>query len=335
MANIGDVAREAGVSRSTVSYVLSGKRTISQETKDRVHAAIQRLDFSVRSSARALATARTMNIGVVVQFHHSEFQPALAAYLVALSDAARESGYGLQLITDSDGVRAVRSAIAGRQVDGLVLLNVVSDDPRVDPIETADFPAVLVGMADGSSLDAVDLDFASGAQTLVNHLHEKGHRKVTFVRWPQEIYQAGHTFATRFERAARARARRLGVTLVDHYCRPEPAEIRQDLRDLLDRRDGSTALLVHNDGAVAMLPTVLHEAGLEVPRDLSVVSLHSSELADFFALPYTSVESQPELVAQSAVRLLTQRMSGQIETTTSHMLVPPQLTDRGSVCTLS
>jgi DNA-binding LacI/PurR family transcriptional regulator len=332
MATIGDVAREAGVSRSTVSYVLSGKRSISQETKDRVYAAIELLDFSVRSTARALATSRTMNIGVVVQFHRAEFQPALATYLVALADAAREEGYGLQLITDSDGVGAVRHAIAGRQVDGLVLLNVVADDPRVDPVEEAGFPAVLIGLADGSGLDAVDLDFASGAKMLVSHLHEKGHREVTFVRWPEEIYSAGNTFAVRFERAARAGARRLGMTLVDHYCPPEPAQIRRDLRELLERAP-TRALLVHNDGAVAMLPTVLHTLGIGVPEDLSVVSLHSAELTDYFALPFTSVESAPELVAQSAMRLLVRRLAGETSGTTSHILVPPQLTVRGSVAT--
>jgi DNA-binding LacI/PurR family transcriptional regulator len=330
MTTITDVAKAAGVSRSTVSYVLSGKRTISQETRDRVQAVIDQLGFSVRSSARALATSRTMSIGVVVQFHRAEFQPALTTYLVALADAARDAGFGLQLLTDSDGVEAVRHAIGGRQVDGLVLLNVVADDPRVDVVEEAGFPAVLIGMVDGSGLDAVDLDFASGAQMLVNHLYDKGHREVTFVRWPREVYRAGNTFAVRFERTAHARARRLGMQLVDHFCPPEPAQIREDLRVLLEDTP-PRALLVHNDGAVAMLPTVLHGLGLAAPEDLSVVSLHSAELTDFFALPFTSVESAPELVAQSAVRLLVRTLTEDPTSETAHMLVPPTLIDRGSV----
>ena len=334
MANIGDVARVAGVSRATVSYLLSGKKRLTPETTQRIEAAIAELGFSVNSGARALATARTMTLGIVVQFHQAEFEPALATYLVAITDAAREAGYSVLLLTDADGPVAVRRAVSSRQVDGLVLLNVLEDDPRFAALTDSPVPAVLIGMpSDTRGIDAVDLDFETSATVLVDHLHEHGHTVVRFVTWPSAIYDAGHTFALRFRRAAHARAAELGVVLLDSPCRDEPGLIREDLTRHLRQADEATALLVHNDGAVAMLPSVLHDTGLRVPQDLSVVSLHSAQLASFFALPFTAVESQARTAADLAVNVLMDRLRGTGPDGVRHVQLPPVLVDQGSVAT--
>lgn len=330
MATIGDVAREAGVSPSTVSYVLSGKRAISAETTRRVHAAIARLDYTVHLGARALRTARTMTLGVVLRFHHAEFEPAMATYLVALADAAREAGYSLQLITDEDAPAAVGRAVREQRVDGLLLLDVLEDDPRLEPLRRTPFPAVLVGMPpDPGPSDAVDLDFAAAAELLVEHLADRGHRHATLVRWAPEVYAAGHTFALRFARAAHARAAERGLALVDHDSPTTPEAVRADLADLLGGDDRPSALLVHNDAAAAMLPTVLHDLGLRAGQDVAVVSLHSARLASFFAIPFTSVESAPERVARGAVELLTSRLD-LTAGAPARRLVVPELVDRGS-----
>src|SRR6201992_4212241 len=91
---IQDVAPRAGVSRSPVSYALSGKRSISRETRERIEAAIAELGFTPHAGARALATAQTMVIGLFVQFMEDEFSPAMLQYVLPISAAAPEGGYG-------------------------------------------------------------------------------------------------------------------------------------------------------------------------------------------------------------------------------------------------
>jgi DNA-binding LacI/PurR family transcriptional regulator len=335
VATIGDVAREAGVSRSTVSAVLTGRKAVTPQTKVKVDAAIEKLSFSVNAGARALATSRTMSLGVVVRFHEAEFSPALATYLVALADAARESGYSVLLLTEPDGIEAVRRAIAGRQVDGFILLNVVEDDPRLEPIAERGYPAVLVGMPqDTRGVDAIDLDFAAAARILVDHLADKGHREATFVRWPDEIYRAGSTYALRFETAALQRAAERGLELLPLTGSVAPEEARNSLRRELSREDSPRALLVHNDAAAAMLPFALHDLGLDVPDLCSVVSLHSAELARLYALPFTSVESEPVGVAQTAVEMLVRRIASGSDPARS-VLIAPHLVERGSVSSVS
>src|SRR5690625_4936203 len=92
MATIADVARLAGVSRSTASYALSGKRSISQEVRERVLAAVEELGYTPNAGARALATAQTRVIGLFAQFLEDEFAPAMLQYMLGVSDTARELG---------------------------------------------------------------------------------------------------------------------------------------------------------------------------------------------------------------------------------------------------
>ncbi|MBE1879035.1 LacI family DNA-binding transcriptional regulator [Myceligenerans pegani] len=331
MATIGDVAREAGVARSTVSAVLTGRKLVLPETRQRVEDAIAKLNFSVNAGARALATSRTMAIGAVVRFHEAEFSPALATYLVALSDAATEQGYSVQLLTERDGVGAVHRAIAGRRVDGLVLFNVVEDDPRLEPITTAGFPAVLLGMPrETRGVDAVDLDFAVGARLLVDHLADSGHREVTFVRWPDSLYAAGATYALRFADAVRQRVAGHGMKLEELACPVGPEQVRAVLGERLRRADAPHALLVHNDAAAAMLPFALHDVDVKTPGGPSVVSLHSSELARLYALPFTSVESEPDAVVRAAVELVINRIADP-GLPVARRLVAPHIVERGGV----
>src|SRR5690349_118866 len=107
VATIGDVARHAGVSRSTVSYALSGKRTISQETRERISRAIADLGFTPNAGARALATAQTMVLGLLLQFHPDEFAPAMLQYVLPVSQGARDLSYDILMVTDPDGAGAV------------------------------------------------------------------------------------------------------------------------------------------------------------------------------------------------------------------------------------
>lgn len=331
MATIGDVAREAGVSRSTVSSVLTGRKYVSPETRAKVDAAVAKLQFSVNAGARALATSRTMALGVVVGFHEAEFSPALAAYLIALSDAAREQGYSVVLLTEPDGVEAVRRAISGRQVDGLILLNVVDDDPRLEPINQARYPAVLLGMPqDTRGVDAVDLDFAAGAAMLVDHLADAGHREAVFVKWPEELYASVSTYANRFASSARDRAERRGLRLVPVAVPVGPEQVRETLHAVLQDPGNPRALLIHNDAAVAMLPFALHDLGLEIPADRSVVSLHAAELARLYVLSYTAVESEPAAVCQAAVEMLVNRIASP-DSPAQKRLIVPHLEAKGSV----
>jgi DNA-binding LacI/PurR family transcriptional regulator len=331
VATIEDVARRAGVARSTVSYALSGKRSISRETRERIHAAIEELGFTPNAGARALATSQTMVIGLFVQFFEDEFSPAMLQYVLPISDAAREAGYDILMVTEADGPHAVHRISSSGMVDGVILLNVAHEDPRLPVMRNMKQPGSMVGLPrTPEGFDVFDLDFAQSGRLLVDHLAERGHRELTLITPREHVYQRGGAYAWRFRDAALQQAASYGIRVRSHFGQTQQPAINQQLHEILDGQPG-TAMVVHNDAVIAALPSVLYSRGLHVPDDLSVVSIFSEDFGRLFSLPYTAVETSPTKLGRLAVQALVQRMtSPEGAITPKVVLVAPHITDRGS-----
>ncbi len=333
MATIGDVARVAGVSRSTASYALSGKRTISADVRRRVEAAVRELGYTPNAGARALATSQTRVIGLLAQFLEDEFAPAMLQYMLGVSNTARELGYDILLATEADGRNALRRMTDSRMVDGIVLLNVAEHDDRLPILREAPQPGALVGLpADCAGVDVFDLDFEDAGRLMVEHLHRLGHRELVLVSQPEHVVERGGAYVWRLQNAATEAARVRGITLHAEFGSAHQPEVGHDLHGLLDAYPRATGLLINNEAAAAALPTVLHERELSAPADLSVVGRYSDEFARTFSLPYSSIESAPDRLGRMAVRELVRRIEGQAGADEPHVVrfVSPELIDRGS-----
>ncbi|WP_166844429.1 LacI family DNA-binding transcriptional regulator [Isoptericola sp. BMS4] len=333
MATIGDVARVAGVSRSTASYALTGKRAISAEVRRRVEDAVRELGYTPNAGARALATSQTRVIGLLAQFLEDEFAPAMLQYMLGISNTARELGYDILLATEADGRNALRRMTDSRMVDGIVLLNVAEHDDRLPILREAPQPGALVGLpADCTGVDVFDLDFEEAGRLMVDHLHRLGHRELVLVSQPEHVVERGGAYVWRLQNAAVEAARTRGVTLHPVFGSSRQPEVGRELHALLDAYPGATGLLINNEAAAAALPTVLHERGLVAPADLSVVGRYSDEFARTFSLPYSSIESAPDRLGRMAVRELVRRIEGEVGHGEPHVVrfVSPELVDRGS-----
>lgn len=327
---IGDVARAVGVSRSTASYALSGKRSISAAVRERVAQVARELGYTPNAGAKALATAQTMVIGLLAQFHADEFAPAMLQYILGVSDTARELGYDTLLVTEADGARALRRISASRMVDGFVLLNVAQDDDRLPVLRGAPQPGALVGKpGDCTGVDVFDLDFEGAGRLMIDHLHELGHRELILVSQPEHVVERGGAYVWRLRDAADERARALGVRLHTVFGESSQPEIGRTLGALLDAHPAATGLLLNNEAAAVALPAVLAARGRS---DLSVIGRYSGEFARMFALPFSSIESAPDRLGQLAVRHLVNRISSPVPPAAPHIveLIPPVLVDRGS-----
>ncbi|MEN2742361.1 LacI family DNA-binding transcriptional regulator [Microbacterium sp. X-17] len=336
MATIGDVARAAGVSRSTVSYALSGKRVISEETRLRIEEAIQALGFTPNAGARALATSHTNVLGLYLQFQEDEFAPAMLQYVLPVSTTARAEGYDLLMVTDTDLVGAIRRTTSSHMVDGVVLLDVTYDDVRLEPLREAAQPAVLIGYArDSAGFDSFDLDFGEAARMAVDHLAERGHRELLLVTPPGHVAERGGSYVWRFRDAALERAARYGLRLSVHAGDSRHPGIAEELDRAFAAHPDATALIVHNDATIAALPRYLGDRGIRVPDDLSVVGVFSQEFGQAFSLPYTAVESLPDRLGELAVAQLVRRIADPATAGAPIVrLIEPGFTDRASTRTL-
>ncbi len=333
MATIGDVARVAGVSRSTASYALSGKRPLSDEVRDRVLRAVDELGYTPNAGARALATARTRTIGLFAEFHADEFAPAMMQYFLGVANTAREQGYDVLLVSEPDGPAALRRILSSRMVDGVVLLNVAEDDTRLPVLREAGQPGSLVGLpADPTGVDAFDLDFEEAGRLMVEHLARLGHRELVLVSQPEHVVERGGAYVWRLQNAAMEEAARRDVVLHAAFAEASQPAVGARLHGLLDTHPDATGLLLNNEAAASALPSVLADRGLRAPDDLSVVGRYSDEFARTFSLPFSAIESEPDRLGQLAVRQLVRRIESAEHAGAPHVvrLISPVLTDRGS-----
>jgi DNA-binding LacI/PurR family transcriptional regulator len=333
MVTIGDVAREAGVSRSTASYALSGKRSISEAVRLRVAEVAKTLQYTPNAGARSLATSQTKVIGLLAQFLEDEFAPAMLQYILGVSNTARELGYDVLLVTEPDGTAALRRISDSRMIDGIVLLNVAEDDARLDVLRAARQPGALVGLPkDTRGVDVFDLDFEEAGREMVDHLHRLGHREVILASQPEHVVERGGAYVWRLQNAAAAAAAARGMTLHTAFAPASQPEVGKALNGLLDAHPQATALLVNNEAAAAALPSVLNARGISSPRDLSVLGRYSDEFARTFSLPFSSIESAPDRLGSMAVRQLVRRIEGEIGPDDPFVtrFVAPEIVDRGS-----
>lgn len=278
MATIKDVAARAGVAPSTVSYVLSGSRKISAETRDAVRAAIAELGYHPRASARTLRSARSDVLVLAVPRDPSKYRAMDGRFAIEVSDAAREHGYDVLLMTDRDGVGGLRRIARSGLADAALLMAVQERDPRVAAMRELGFPVALLGHGDGrdeAELPFVDLDWAAAVALAVRETAAAGHRRIVFWASADHEIDARRGYALHGLAGAREAARACDAEVRVRPSAGDPAELRRRLRAALAERPAPTALVVQH---LIPLPELLAEVaalGLRVPEDLAVVLVGS------------------------------------------------------------
>ncbi|MDX6255594.1 MAG: hypothetical protein QOJ11_1928 [Frankiales bacterium] len=329
MVSIGDVAKAAQVSASTVSYVLSGKRPISKETADRVLRAIRDLNYQPNAGARALAGGRTNVLALVVPLRADQNVPVVMEFAAAVVTRARLADYDVLLLTQAEGVAGVRRVAASALADAFIVMDLQADDPRLPILRALDQPAVLIGLPERPvGLSAVDLHFSAAAALAVDHLADLGHRSLALVGAPAAVYERRTGYAQRtlagFEKAA---ARR-DVAAVATACEPSFDGLRRAVADVLDRQPGTTGWLVHNESVLPSVVAVLQEFGREVPADASVVAVCPDDMADTHAVAFTNIGLPAGDVGEIAVEMVLRHLEG--ATAVETRLLSPVLTERES-----
>ncbi|WP_084126783.1 LacI family DNA-binding transcriptional regulator [Demequina sp. NBRC 110054] len=334
MVTIGDVAQAAGVSRSTASYALSGKRSISPEVTQRVLDAVERLGYTPNAGARALRTSQTKVLALFARFEDDEFAPAMLEYIKGVTDTANELGYDTLLVSDADGPGALKRLARSRMVDGFVLLNVAEEDDRMSPLRGVPQPGALVGLpGDPQGADVFDLDFEESGRVMVAEMRALGHREMILVSQPEDVVERGGAYVWRLADAAKEKADALGVVLHHYFAPSSQPGIGPELHRFLDSHPDATALLLNNEGAAAALPGVLHERGLTAPGDISVVGRYSDVFARTFSLPFSAIDSAADRLGRHAVQRLVARIEGSLEPAAPHTveLIAPEIHHRGSM----
>lgn len=335
MATMADVARRAGVSRSTVSYALSGTRPISGPTRARIERAMKELNYTPNALAQGLAGRRTGIIALVFplgQEGQTGFNPTDLEYLRAASGQAREDGYHLLLWPfGDDDIDEVRKLVSQGLVEGVVLMSVRTTDERVSFLQDADIPFTTIGRTeDPAGLAYVDTDFDAGGFLAVEHVAALGHREIGFLAGTQADLDAGSGPVVRTRDAVLAAARRFGITAHVFTASPTFAAGWEAFGRIRSSAPELTALLELNEAATLGLMAAAAEQGVRIPRDLSILAVNASEEAALMSRPaLTSLAPNHSDMARLAVRYLVRRLNGE-SYDSFQTLLTPELVERGS-----
>ncbi|MDQ2584945.1 LacI family transcriptional regulator [Saccharothrix yanglingensis] len=321
MVTLGDVARHAGVARSTVSYVLTGNRSVSPQTRSRVERSIRALDYARSAAAPA---ERVDRMALVLS---ESLAPRSSTRLVdAVVDAADRHGLDVLLVTADRGEAGLRRAARKGQVDGLVAVDVQAHDPRLPLLRASRLPVVAIGApASTDGVLRVDFDLAAAMAHCLDHLVGLGHRSVGFLGAPSSAYRRETGFAGRTMTAFAAAALRRDV---EHSARPVDGPLPRALAGLLGELPGATALVVHNESVLGDVPAALRALGRHVPHDVAVVAVCADEVAERLSPPVTSVHLPVAEAGDRAVRVLVAALAGQ--PAPGPVLVAPHLSPRRS-----
>lgn len=308
MATRADVARLAGVSASTVSYALSGERPISDETRRRIEAAMAELAYTPNAFARGLAGRRTGIIAVHLPFTERGLNLSEFEYLQAAAQQARVGGYHLLLwMNPADDLAELRRLAAQGLVDGVVLMEVATDDRRVGVLREVGMPFVLLGRtADDAEVSYVDSDFEGMAETAIDHLFGLGHRSVLFLSQSAALAAEGYGPTVRGQRGISAACESRGVELLVAHAAPTLSAGRGVFADQLLEPGRPTGVVSMNDQALIGIIGAAREHGLSVPADFSVVSVGAGVSTATLVEPPLTTVSPPaaEMGAQAVVDLL-------------------------------
>ncbi|MEU5894042.1 LacI family DNA-binding transcriptional regulator [Streptomyces sp. NPDC047461] len=329
MVKITDVARHAGVSPSTVSYALSGKRPISEETRQRVEASIRELGYRPHAGARALASSRSNVLALVVPLRTGIHVPVVMQFAVSVVTTARRHDHDVLLLTQEEGEDGLRRVADTALVDAMIVMDVQLDDPRLPLLRSLERPSVMIGFpAEADGLTCIDLDFKAAGEACVEHLARLGHRVVALVGSPPEVYVRQTAFAQRVVQGFTAAADRGRLASSVHPCEATPAAARQVAEQLLREQPALTGVVVHNEAIIEPLVDAFEQLGLRVPADLSVTAICPDELAGNLRVPVTSVDLPSAEVGTRAVELLMKKLDH--KTVPEATLLPPRMTERAS-----
>lgn len=307
-----EVAARAGVSRTTVSFVMNGVQSdkISPTTRTRVLDAARELGYVPDAAARSLVSGKTGTIGLVVsRAEHIGVDAFIPQTIYGLSRASAMHGYRLLIETaEEEGLTYdYDQLVRAKQIDGLVVLNPDPHDQRLDALVSTGYPVSMIGSFPHPDAVAVSIDSVTAMDEATTHLIRLGHREVGFIHYRaiRDLSSGG-----RF-RGYRSALEREGLPVDERLVRSGDYSAKSGYRamqSLLSGGSRPTAVVTGNDTIAIGVISAISDAGLRVPDDIAIVGFDDIPLARFISPPLTTVRvpapEMADMCGQQIVNLI-------------------------------
>jgi DNA-binding LacI/PurR family transcriptional regulator len=329
-ATVRDVAARAGVSPKTVSNVINGVVFVRPETRERVEAAVEELDYVPNLSARGLRNGRTGAIALAFPDLAMEYSAEMLDQFV---EVAHEKGWSIQLEQTGKRPERERELLSrGREhlVDGLVLNPIRLESSAIIGADTLP-PVVVIGEVEQNVVDRVAVDSVAAAKAMTTHLLELGHRRIAVVGSHSDEFDTASAFAR--TRGYREALKEAGVAhdpaleLVVVDWAPGLAGTR--VLQALDAGLEMDAIFAFTDTMATGVLSVLSSRGVSVPGDVSVVGFDDINAGRYASPPLTTVSFDKREFAEATLDLLAERIADRTRPPRA-VVIPHELVFRAS-----
>lgn len=289
-----DVARLAGVSRTTVSFVLNDVPhvQISEETRRRVLEAAEHLGYRPDAAARSLATKQTRTIALVLYQSADRIvgDAFLSNVVRGLTEVAQQRGFRLLLhpFEETGKSEAYISLVLENRIDGLIVSGPRSDDEQLPKLREDGFPVVLLGQLDSMGIHFVDVDNTAAAHRAVSHLIQLGHTRIGLITNAPMEYTASADRWRGYQQALAEAGLPYDESIV-RYGNFRARSGYQAMEELLALPQPPTATFIASDEVATGALAALHEHGLSVPDGMAIVGFDDIPVARYLVPSLTTI----------------------------------------------
>ena len=309
-----DVAKAAGVSYQTVSKVLRGQMKVTAETQARIDTAVKQLGYRPNMAARNLRTQSSHLIGYGwQQVGDSSSSPILDQFLYsAIKQAEGHDYHLLAFLLEEDLQQATslyRDLFARNQVDGFILADTNTDDPRIEFLIREEIPFAAFGRANETwDFCWVDVDGCSGMKQMTAHLQARGHQKIALITWP-----LGSQAGEERENGYLAQMAALGLSVEDDWMVRGDNNVDSGYRLMsellsLPMAQRPTAVACVSDLLAIGAMNAIMTQGLRVGQDVAVTGYDNVPMSEFLFPPLTTVQQPVQQAGKRVVELLLQQI---------------------------
>jgi len=333
-----DIAKASGVSVSTVSRILNNKPDVAEETRERVLAIIKENHFAPQVPWQQLASGKSR----FITMHYPQNPTGVHvanAFLVGAAAACEKENYSLNFVVSPLDETSLLTFFRSGQTDGMILMEILMRDWRVELLQRNQFPFVMLGRCENNTgLSYVDLDVEAGVGMAMEHLIRLGHRKIGFISiepysFPEQESANGYSYAAWAVRIYKSICVQHGLPVIFEKVRVVKESVENGVLRLLDENPQLTAIVTVQESAVHGIIKAVQSRNLRVPEDLSIVAIAGAHMAELTTPPLTTLNVQAETAAYKAATLLIDRLEGHPHGE-QQILIPFELIVRGSTSTV-
>lgn len=318
-----DIANISGVSKSTVSRVISNSGYVSPAAREKVLNAIEKLQYKPNAVARAMVSRHTKNIGVIIyrQHHPIASHPFYGKILDAILEKASELGYSIFVMTDKEITSKSADFLLEKRVDGLILISRLNQE-LVDYFKSSQIPFVMVnGTSD--DIDVIHLvnDDERGGELAAEHMLSLGLTRISVFAGPQE-HRSHFLRLKGFLKTYNQNGYEVDENCIYYADSSQFEEGHKAFQSIWERSHNLEAIFATNDMIALGAIKAIYEKGLQVPKDIAVVGFDDIDYAAMSNPSLTTVHSAKTRMGHEAVLMLDEWIHGNTRQTKMQMFSP-------------